>query len=199
MRRHNRGFTVIELMVSVGVMLVLLAIAQPSFESMRQRAAVRSAGERALGFWNQARLESAKRNALVKVGIVSSSGNMCLGAATTTNRADGVACDCFETNSADADYCNVARFPSEQSEWKNVTLAGTPSLGSDLAGLAIIEPKRTNLTDSTAAGAVSFSGPPGRWSYKLNLHVDRFGRAMLCESTAAVHHLSDYGTRQCAD
>lgn len=199
MIRHRRGFTVIELMSAVAVMLVLLAIAQPSFESMRQRAAIRSAGERALGFWNQARLESAKRNQLVKIGVVNNGSGMCLGAATTTDRADDEACDCFEANSADADYCDVARFPSDQGEWKLVTLAGTPSLGSDLDGLAIIEPKRTNLTDSSAAGAISFSGPPGRWSYKLNLNVDRFGRAMLCESTAAVDHLSDYGTRKCAD
>ena len=199
MSRHSRGFTIIELMVSVAVMLVLLAIAQPSFESMRQRAAIRGAGERALGLWNQARLESAKRNELVKVGVVSSGGNLCLGAATTADRADDEACDCMETDTAAATYCNVARFPGDQDEWRQVTLAGTPSLGSDLDGLAIIEPKRTNLTDASAAGAMTLAGPPGRWSYRLNLSVDRFGRAMLCESTAAVDHLSDYGTRQCAD
>lgn len=197
--RTERGFTIIELMVAVAVMLVLIAIAQPSFESLRQRAAIRGAGEQVLGFWNQARLESAKRNELVKVGVVNNGNGMCLGAATTADRADDEACDCFESDTSAATYCNVARFPSAQSEWRNVTLAGTPSLGSDLDGLAIIEPKRTQLTDSTAAGAITLSGPPGRWSYRLNLRVDRFGRGMLCESTAATDHLSDYATRQCAD
>lgn len=197
--RYQRGFTVIELVVTVAVMLVLMAIAQPSFESMRQRAILRGAGEHILGFWNQARLESAKRNALVKVGVVSNGSGLCLGAATTTDRADDEACDCFETNTAAATYCDVGRFPAAQSEWGNVTLAGTPSLGSDLDGLAIIEPKRTSLTDPTAAGAASFLAPPGRLSYRLNLRVDRFGRGMLCESTSATSHLSDFTTRQCSD
>lgn len=197
--RRQRGFTVIELMVTVAVVLVLMVIAQPSFDSMRQRAALRGAGEHVLGFWNQARLESAKRNALVKVGVVSNGSGLCLGAATTTDRADDEACDCFETNTAAATYCNVARFPAAQSEWDRVTLSGTPSLGSDLDGLAIIEPKRTSLTNPSAAGAVSFVSPPGRLAYRLNLSVDRFGRGMLCESTSATSHLSDYTTRQCAD
>ena len=34
MLRQNQGFTVIELMVTVAVMLVLIAIAQPSFEGL---------------------------------------------------------------------------------------------------------------------------------------------------------------------
>ena len=198
-RRTNTGFTLIEMMVAVAVMLVLMMIALPSFEGLRLRSAIRGAGEQTLGFWNQARLESAKRNELVKVAVVADGDAFCLGAATTALPADGTACDCFETDPTEALYCNVARFPENQSEWKVVTLSGTPSLGSDLDGMAIIEPKRTNLTDPSAAGNINLTGPPGHFSYKLNLHVDRFGRAMLCESTAATHHLSDYGSRQCAD
>jgi prepilin-type N-terminal cleavage/methylation domain-containing protein len=202
-KRNNSGFTVIELMVTVAVGLVLLAIALPSFEGLRLRSAIRGAGEQSLGFWNQARLEAAKRNQMVKVGVVEASGDFCLGAATTADPADGVACDCFETDDTQATYCDVARFPGDgnQAEWKGVTLSATaPTLGSDLDGLAVIEPKRTALTDPDAAGTISLMGAPGNFSYKLNMHVDRFGRAMLCESTTgAVHHLSDYGSRQCAD
>lgn len=200
--RSNSGFTLIELMVTVAVMLVLMMIALPSFEGLRQRSAIRGAGEQALSFWNQARLEAAKRNSMVKAGVSVSGSDFCLGAATTTDPADEFACDCFETDPDEDLYCDIARFPGDQSEWKGVTLSGTPTLGSDdldVDGFAIIEPKRTNLIDSSAAGTISLAGPPGHWSYKLNLHVDRFGRAMLCESTAATHHLSDYGNRQCAD
>ena len=39
----------------------------------------------------------------------------------------------------------------------------------------------------------------GQFAYKVNMRVDRFGRAMLCESQNATHHLSDYGSRICAD
>lgn len=199
-----RGFTLIELMVTVGVMLILLMIAMPSFEGLRQRSAIRGSAEQVLGFWNQARLEAAKRNALVKVSVSQSGGGaeFCLGAATTADPADATACDCFETVTSDSDYCNVARFPADQSEWKGVTLSGvTLGGGTDLTDIepAVIESKRTNLVVAGDDGSISLLGPPGRFSYRVNLRVDRFGRAMLCESTSATHHLSDYGTRQCAD
>ena len=205
-RRTNTGFTLIEMMVAVAVMLVLMMIALPSFEGLRLRSAIRGAGEQTLSFWNQARLEAAKRNRMVKVGVEEDGANFCLGAAVTDDPNDDEPCDCFETDPpVVATYCDVARFPGDgnQSEWKGVTLMSSsdPTLGVDLLpGWAVIEPKRTALTDPTAAGTISLIGPPGNFAYKLNLHVDQFGRAMLCESTTgAVHHLSDFGTRQCAD
>ncbi|OGT55970.1 MAG: hypothetical protein A3E01_14525 [Gammaproteobacteria bacterium RIFCSPHIGHO2_12_FULL_63_22] len=201
MDRRHRGFTVIELMVTVAVMLVLIAIAQPSFESLRQRTAIRTAGEHLASFWNQARLEAAKRNQLVKVGVVQSSsgGVFCLGAATTTDPADTTPCDCTAA-APSSDVCNVARFPADQSDWNRVTLAGiTLGGGTNLTDIepVVIEPKRTNLIVPGDDGTITLASPAGRWNYRLNLSVDRFGRAMLCESTSASDHLSDYGTRQC--
>ena len=202
MAGHRKsGFSIIELMITVAVMLVLLMLAMPSFEGMRLRAAIRGAGEQTLGFWNQSRLEAAKRNQMVKVGVIEDGSAFCLGAATTADPDDGEACDCFLADTTDPAYCDVARFPGpgNQAEWKGVTLSGTPTLGSDLDGLAVIEPKRTSLADTDAAGTISLAGPPGQFAYKLNLHVDAFGRATLCESTTATQHLPDYGGRTCAD
>ena len=202
--RSYSGFTVIEMMVSVAVGLVLLALALPSFEGLRLRSAIRGAGEQTLGFWNQARLEAAKRNQMVKVGVKEDSGEFCLGAAAADDADDDEECDCFETDDTEDSYCDVARFPGDgnQSAWKGVTLMSStdPSLGGDVDGWVVIEPKRTTLTEPAAAGTISLIGAPGHFSYKLNLHVDRFGRAMLCESTTgAVHHLPDFGSRQCPD
>lgn len=201
MRLGNRGFTIIELMVAVAVMLVLIAIAQPSFEGLRQRTAIRGAAEHLTSFWNQARLEAAKRNSLVKVGVVQSSGGavFCLGAATTTDPTDTEPCDCTAA-SPSSDVCDIARFPSDQGEWNRVTLGGiTLGGGSNLSDIeaVVIEPKRTNLVLPADAGTISLVGPSGRFHYRVNMNVDRFGRAMLCESTSATDHLSDYATRQC--
>jgi prepilin-type N-terminal cleavage/methylation domain-containing protein len=202
MASGNRGFTIIELMVTVAVVIVLMLIAQPSFEGLRQRAAVRGAGEHLASFWNQARLEAAKRNGLVKVGVVQSGGGstFCLGAATTTDPTDTVPCDCTVEAPA-SDVCDIARFPNDQSEWRNVTLTGiTLGGGTDLTDIeaTVIEPKRTNLVVPGDAGTISISGPSGQFDYRINLAVDRFGKAQLCESTSAADHLSDYATRQCA-
>ncbi|MDZ4324112.1 MAG: prepilin-type N-terminal cleavage/methylation domain-containing protein [Pseudomonas sp.] len=203
--RYQHGFTVIELMVTVAVMLLLLAIAQPSFEGLRQRSAIRGSAEQVHSFWNQARLEAAKRNQFVKVGMAQSDSGkqFCLGAATTTDPTDEEECDCFETDPTEDAFCDVAIFPGDgnQSEWRGVRLTGITlggSAGINSIEAAVIESKRTNLVDSTDAGSITLSGPTGQFAYKVNLQVDRFGRAVLCESTTATHKLSDYGTRQCS-
>ena len=189
-RRRVLGFTIVELMITLAVVLVISLLAVPSFISFRQRAALRAAGEQAQGFWNQARLEAAKRNSLVKVGVFVDGDTYCLGAATTTDLADDEPCDCT------SDECNVAVFPTDQAQWRGVTLNGTPTLGSD-TGVAVIESRRTALTDPAMEGAISFAGPQGSNDYRLNLLVDRQGRATLCQSNAAVDKMSDYLTRNC--
>jgi type IV fimbrial biogenesis protein FimT len=189
--RYRRGFTLIELMVTLTVLVILSLLAVPSLNSFRQRSALRGASEQALGFWNQARFEAAKRNSMVKVGVFAGGGGYCLGAATTTDPADDEPCDCTT-----AGACDVAVFPGEQKQWEGVTLAST-TLGSD-SGVAVIEPKRTGLTDSAQAGVISLLSPPGNESYRVNLRVDELGRGVLCESTSAANSMSDYTNRRCA-
>jgi prepilin-type N-terminal cleavage/methylation domain-containing protein len=193
------GFTLIELMVTVAVIVILMLLALPSFSAFRQRSALRGASEQTLSFWNQARFEAAKRNQMVKVGVTTSSAGFCLGAATTTDPADTTPCDCFGTSE-----CDVAVFPGDptnnQSQWGGVTydeVSGTtPTLGGGDA-VAVIEPKRASLATPSQAGVITLNGPPGPYGYKLNLNIDQLGRAVLCESTSATHHMSDYTTRQC--
>src|SRR5688572_16130000 len=105
--RKPLGFTLVEMMVTLGVIAILLAIAAPSFIALRQRATLDTVGEQVIGLWQQARMESAKRNAMVKVGYYADADGYCLGATTTTDPADATPCDCTTANA-----CNVAVFPS---------------------------------------------------------------------------------------
>lgn len=192
-RRRVLGFTMVELMITLVVVLVISMIAVPSYITFRQRAALRGAAEQAQGFWNQARLEAAKRNSLVKVGVFVDGDVYCLGADETTSGATDhdEPCDCTT-----AGECNVAVFPADQAEWRGVTLNGTPTLGTN-SGAAVIESRRTTLIDPDMAGAISFAAPEGTNDYRLNLLVDRQGRATLCQSNNAVDKLSDYLNRNC--
>jgi len=192
---RSRGFTLLELMVTLAVAAILAAAAVPSFQAARQRAVIRGAGDQVLSFWNQARFEAAKRNSLIKVGIYSSGASYCIGAATTTDSADTTACNCLAATPS-SNVCDVARFPAAQSEWRGVTLSGTPTLGGS-SGVAVIDPRLTTLASSTAAGTVTLAAPPGNIAYKLNLHVDQLGRAVLCESTTDSRPMSDYSDRRC--
>jgi prepilin-type N-terminal cleavage/methylation domain-containing protein len=201
-RTATAGFTLIELMVTIALMFSALLMAIPSFATMRQRATLRGAGDEVLAFWNEARFEAVKRNQLVKVGVMRvGTDGFCLGAATTSNEADTLPCDCSAAAPA-SNVCDVARYPANQSEWNQVTLAGA-SLGgstslSDLKPV-VIEPKRTTLTESADKGTLQLAGPPGQLHYKLNLNIDRLGRGLLCESTNATARLPDYDKRRCAD
>jgi prepilin-type N-terminal cleavage/methylation domain-containing protein len=200
--RRARGFTLIELMIGLTVMFTFMLMALPSFSGMRQRAAIRGAGDEVLAFWNEARFEAVKRNQLVKVGVSPvAGGGFCLGAATTTNEADATPCDCSSAAPA-SNACDVARYPASQAEWNRVSLAGI-SLGGSTSIAApkpvVIEPKRTTLTEPGDKGALSLAGPPGGTAYKLNLRVDQLGRGLLCESLNATSHLPDYSSRRCTD
>lgn len=188
----TRGFTLVELMVTLAVLSILLVAAIPSFIEFRQRAAVRGAGDQLVSFWANAKLEALKRDQQVSVVIKKSGGTMCMGAFTV-----GSACDCFTVA---ANNCDVDQYPSAQSEWRGATVVGQPTLGptdTDDDGLATIDPKRGHLTDEDDVGGVTVQSP-GSNGYRLQLYVDRWARPYLCMPTDSPRKLPDYGTRTCA-
>ena len=195
--RRILGFTIIELMVALAVLVVLSALALPSFLGLRQRAGLRGASDQVFSFWNQARFEAIKRNSNVKVGVVQSSGStaFCLGAATTASTTVTTTCNCFTANA-----CNVAHFPEigGEGQWGNVTLASGSTLGPAGTIVVAIEAKRGLLTTAADAGSVTLAGPPGQYAYKMNINIDRLGRARLCESSSAANKLPDFADRRCS-
>ena len=199
--RKRKGFTLIEMMVSVAVIIILTMIAIPSFQTLRQRSATRSAANPAQALWNQARFEAAKRNTYVKFAlrsqVVSGKTEYCLGAATTTDPADATGCNCFATTYAAATSCNVAQYPKDQADWKGVTVTGTTN---SALGVVVLDPKRVFLTDGSSgnAGGIRFTSPSGPDVYKINLRVDATGRAVQCEPTDATDKLSEFYERRCS-
>jgi type IV fimbrial biogenesis protein FimT len=193
---RSSGFTLVELMVTIAVIVTLLMVAVPSFIAARERATLNAAGEQVLGLWNQARFEAAKRNGMVMFGVNTSGSTFCIGVATTTTTSDSTPCNCFDP-AATTNPCNVAIFPSGQADWKGVTLQGTPTLGVNTA-VAVIEPRRTSLSEAGDAGAITFHGPGDDHDYRLNLRVDQMGRGVLCESTSAGDTMPAYTERRCS-
>lgn len=197
MRSRIFGFTLIELMVTIAVLAVLAVLAVPSFLDFRQRSAVRGASDQIVTFWGNARFEALRRDAPVKVGFRSSSGNFCIGAAVASGAADNTSCDCFSAGS-----CDVASYPAVQADWKGVRVASNPTLGEDdgssAIGVAVIDPKRGGLTQPADAGAILLRSPAGgSLDYRVNIVIDRNGRAFLCEPTTAPSKLPEFSNRQC--
>jgi len=183
-------------MVTIAVLAILLVIAVPSFTDFRQRMVLRGAADQVVSFWADARFHAVRRNSMVKVGFVDNgAGAYCIGAAATTDPSDAVSCDCFDS-SAPFD-CDIARFPQDQREWRRIRVPSATTLGSG-GGVIVIDPKRGNITQSADAGVVSLQSPlGGSQDYRLNIAIDRNGRAFICQPDTGNASLAQYSNRQC--
>jgi prepilin-type N-terminal cleavage/methylation domain-containing protein len=191
-RLPSSGVTLIELLVAVAVLAILMTAAIPSFLEFRDRAGLRGSADQMASFWGEARFEALRRNSLVKVSFEVDGTNFCLGAATTTDPADETPCGCFT-----AATCNVAVYPTEQSDWRGVRVADDTTLGED-SGVVVIDHKRANLTEPVDAGVFMLRSA-GRSSadYRLNVAIDRSARAFICEPSAATSKLPQFTDRRC--
>lgn len=81
MGQRQRGFTLIELMVTLAVLAIVFAIAAPSFTTMINNNRSAALGEELVTALNYARSEAVKRGSRVSV-CASSDGATCSGAAT---------------------------------------------------------------------------------------------------------------------
>ena len=197
MRMRAPGFTLIELLVGIAVLSILLAVAVPSFSAFRQRTVLEGAGEQLASAWNEARFEALRRDQLLKVSLVTASGDFCIGVSETANPADSTPCDCFESDATAADFCGVAVHPGETGDWNGVTAVGTPTLGGN-TGVAVIDPKRGGITDSSDWGGIALQAPDGAEDYRLNFYVDTRGRAVTCEPSDAPDKMPRYSSRRCS-
>jgi type IV fimbrial biogenesis protein FimT len=97
------GFTIIELMVSLALTAITLALALPSYSEMIDKRRLSSAAEQLTAFVNSAQLQSTRRNQSLTLSYRRSSHtNWCIGLTVGTD-----ACDCSETDVGQSDYCAV--------------------------------------------------------------------------------------------
>ena len=195
--RRQIGFTLVELMITLIVAAILLAMAIPSFIESRQRSALRGAADQVQSFWADARFEALRRNSFVAVTMRGNAdGRMCLGANTVATATTTTACDCFT-----AGACNVSSYPGTQSSWRLVRMQANPTLGpndADLVGVAVVDPKRGGLGDENQAGTYFLQSPEGgRSDYRLSVAIDRNGRAFVCEPSAAPDKLPQFTNKRC--
>jgi type IV fimbrial biogenesis protein FimT len=73
--RHARGFTVVELMITLGVIAILMVIAVPSFSNMINSYKLTTAANDIVAAINGARLEAVKLNGYTQLCSDSSTNN----------------------------------------------------------------------------------------------------------------------------
>lgn len=80
MRQRERGFNIIELLVTLVVIAVVVAIGGPSLASMVQDMRMSASTNNLLTFFNYARSESTKRSARVTICVSSDQATCTVGA-----------------------------------------------------------------------------------------------------------------------
>lgn len=165
---HLLGFTLVELMVTIAVLAILVALALPSFRDFSERANLRGAADNVVAAIGAAKEEAIKRDSLVRVDFKTVGTGFCMGAAVVAAPTDS-GCDC---STAD---CPVADYPVNPAELHGVRLVGTPAFGSDAS--LVIDPKTGMLADIGDTGSIELDVPRG---YGVRVRVNAMGRTAMC-------------------
>jgi type IV fimbrial biogenesis protein FimT len=184
MRRSvSRGFTLIELMIVIGLLAILIVFAAPSFVDTLDRRAVINATQALTGQIQQARSLAITRNTTVSMVMTRTSGNSwCFGL------TDAATCDCLELVGTETDACTV-RVPDTNERIlirADQTLFRGVELG-DIGGTLIVsfEPTRGLRTDTNATtigDSFTFQSPRG---LETQVDVNRIGRISTCSPSGA--------------
>jgi len=169
---RSRGFTIVELMMSIVLVAIGMALALPSYRDMVEKRQVTNGAEQLAAFVNSAQGAAMKTNRVVTVSYNrDDDDDWCVGATT-----GAVACDCEETDAAQLDYCEI----NDQPFILNNTHAGNLEIMHSMTGdgAYAFDPIRgllTDLDDSLTAELYSQNG-----DFRLELRVNNTGRVILC-------------------
>jgi type IV fimbrial biogenesis protein FimT len=117
-RQRARGFTLVELMITVAIAVVLIMIAVPSFKTITLSNKLTTTANDLVGAINSARMEAVKRNTSTQVCSNSSSAN-------TSDTLGGACTDSSGVVETGAVYVLTTPQPTQ-------VLAGTPGITTPL-------------------------------------------------------------------
>ena len=176
---RHRGFTLVEVIMSVVLLAIGTALALPSYRDMVEKRQVPNGAEQLASFINTAQGVAMKTNQVVTVSYSRSDGdNWCVGAVSGET-----ACDCTESDPDALDYCQIASQPFIL----NNSHAGDLDLmhNMDGDGAYAFDPIRGLLLDLDDSFTAELRSPSE--DFRLTLVVNSTGRVTLCgDSSYAV-------------
>jgi type IV fimbrial biogenesis protein FimT len=180
--RLARGFTLIEMAITLAVIGVVLALGAPSFSAWIQNTQIRTGAESMMTGIKLARAEALKRNAMVRFQMMTSTDASCVLDASGTNwvvSVDDAAhlCDVADP-SATPQIVRVK--PSVEGTANVAYSASQSSINFDALGQVTPTPVGDVVIDITnpAGGACAVSAGPMRC---LRILVTAGGQAHMCD------------------
>jgi type IV fimbrial biogenesis protein FimT len=181
--RRHRGFTLVELMMSIVLVAIGTALALPSYREMVEKRQLTNSAEQLASFVNTVQGISSRTNQVVTVSYTrTDDDDWCIGA--TMGRTE---CDCDQTDDTATDYCEIDSQPFVLNE----SLSGGSELLNDITGDGdySYDPVRglfLELDDSLVMELRSNND-----QYRLNLMVNSSGRVILCSDDSG-HSVPGY-------
>lgn len=169
------GFTLVELMITVAVLVVLVTLAVPSFVDFFDRYRLRGAGDAVVSLVSNARAEAIRNDLEVSIAMTGGGEDWCIGGQAAALPSGGlpaaVATPCV-CNPADATKCLVAgqRFAVEVGAHPGVSVGALPAAFTFDSTLGAIVP--------LGARQVTLTSPSGK--YDLAVQVNTLGQARIC-------------------
>jgi type IV fimbrial biogenesis protein FimT len=175
-----RGFTIVELMVTLAVLAVLLAAAGPSFADFFERYRLRSAVDDTLSLFAQARQGAVESDRNVRVDVDTTAGSWCLGAIEVTQTAAQIAQGALVTAAPAGCGCRTA--PANCVVDGSVLVVdggGRPGVALTVAnGSFTYDSKGGTLSNLAIQPRIDFASSSQR--YGLSVMVNALGQARAC-------------------
>lgn len=174
---RSRGFSLVEVMMTIVLLGIGMALALPSYQDMVEKRQVTNGAEQVAAFINTAQGVAMKTNQVVTVSYShTDSDDWCIGAV-----AGNTPCDCEQTSTTEADFCQIA----SQQFILDDSIANDRALMFDMVGDGSFayDPVRglfDDLDDSLTLELRSNSE-----EFRLNLVVSNTGRVVLCSASAS--------------
>lgn len=178
--QEQSGFTMVELMVTLSVLVVLMIAAMPSFVDFIDRYRVRGAADGLISVISNARVEAVKSDLDVNVAMTGSGTSWCVGANAATPPSGGQpagaasACDC--TDPASTTECRVG------GQRSAIEVGANPGVAiSDLSAATaapFVFSSKLGAISPLGVRSVTLTSPRGK--YDLKVEVNALGQARLC-------------------
>ena len=192
--RVNRGFTLVEVMITVVIVAIGVALAMPTWENAVQKRNVTSASEELAAFIAHAQTEAVRLNDVVSIVSKRSAdgSDWCLGAIDGQTMADnGVsACNC-DFGSGSPLHCEVRGqrqvLRDESFEYHSMesAMVGATNNNSFSFRFDPIRGIKTNPSGSVVNVDHSFAVISENGKHKLQVEVSVTGRVRICSPLAA--------------